>query len=55
MAKLTRHLSFLTLKAAAPATRVPAATRDQAHAAFKEFLELLQHARHPKPSASNDR
>jgi hypothetical protein len=55
MAKLTRHPSFQDLKAEAPLTRVPAAAREQAHAEFKEFLQLLQHARRQKPSASDDR
>ena len=55
MAKLTRHSSFQALKAAAPPTRVPAAARTQAHADFKEFIQLLQRARSPQPRASNER
>jgi hypothetical protein len=54
MAKLTRHPSFQALKSDASPGRVPAAAREQAHAAFEEFVRQAQRAR-AKPRAADER
>jgi hypothetical protein len=54
MAKLTRHPSFQALKADTPPARVSAAAREQAHAAFEEFVRQAQRAR-AKPRAADER
>jgi hypothetical protein len=54
MAKLTRHPSFQALKSDAQPGRVPAAAREQAHAAFEEFVRQAQRAR-AKPRAADER
>lgn len=54
MAKLTRHPSFQALKSDASPGPVPAAVRDQAHAAFEEFIRQAQRAR-AKPRAADER
>ena len=55
MAKLTRYPSFQALKAAPSSAPVPAAARNQAHADFKAFTELLQRARRPKSRPADER
>jgi hypothetical protein len=42
MAKLTRYNSFEALKSDAPATKATSKERDEAHAAFEKFVQLLQ-------------
>ncbi|WP_166648276.1 hypothetical protein [Hymenobacter sp. UV11] len=54
MAKLTRHPSFQALKAGPSPARISAVAREQAHAAFEEFIRQAQHAR-AKPRAADER